>query len=51
MTQAAEAGCEQVHLDSGIPRTEAHRFYEREDMERASVHFRKELTSPTDSAD
>ncbi|MFZ5863920.1 MAG: GNAT family N-acetyltransferase [Nitrospirota bacterium] len=41
MTQAAEAGCEQVHLDSGIHRTDAHRFYDLRGMERASVHFRK----------
>lgn len=47
---AAKAGCQQVHLDSGVQRTEAHRFYEREGMERASVHFRKVLTSRIDSA-
>lgn len=41
MTQAAEAGCQQVHLDSGVHRTDAHRFYDRQGMERASVHFRK----------
>ena len=44
ITQAVEAGCQQVHLDSGVHRTDAHRFYEREGMERASVHFRKVLT-------
>ncbi|MFZ5876096.1 MAG: GNAT family N-acetyltransferase [Nitrospirota bacterium] len=44
MTQAAAMGCEQVHLDSGVQRTEAHRFYERKAMERASVHFRKVVT-------
>ncbi|MEW6684210.1 MAG: GNAT family N-acetyltransferase [Nitrospirota bacterium] len=48
---AATAGCQQVHLDSGVQRTEAHRFYEREGMERASVHFRKVLTSRIDSGD
>lgn len=36
---AAEAGCGQLHLDSGIQREAAHRFYEREGMERASYHF------------
>lgn len=43
MTQAAQLGCLQVHLDSGVQRTEAHRFYEREGMERASLHFRRVL--------
>ncbi len=51
MTQATEVGCQQVHLDSGVQRTDAHRFYEREGMERASVHFRKLLASRMDSAD
>jgi GNAT superfamily N-acetyltransferase len=37
--QAAKGGCEQMHLDSGIQRKEAHRFYEREGMSMASLHF------------
>jgi GNAT superfamily N-acetyltransferase len=37
--QAAKEGCEQLHLDSGIQRKEAHRFYEREGMTMASFHF------------
>lgn len=37
--QAAKEGCEQMHLDSGIQRKEAHRFYEREGMTMASLHF------------
>lgn len=37
--KAAMEGCEQMHLDSGIQRTEAHRFYEREGMIMASLHF------------
>lgn len=36
---AGAEGCEQVHLDSGVARTEAHRFYEREGFDRASYHF------------
>lgn len=36
---AAEEGCLQMHLDSGIQRKEAHRFYEREGMTMASLHF------------
>jgi GNAT superfamily N-acetyltransferase len=37
--QAAKEGCEQMHLDSGIQRTEAHRFYEREGMTMSGLHF------------
>lgn len=36
---AAKEGCEQLHLDSGIQRKDAHRFYEREGMTMASLHF------------
>ena len=36
---ATKEGCEQMHLDSGIQRKEAHRFYEREGMTMASLHF------------
>ena len=36
---AAEAGCEQLRLDSGVQRKDAHRFYEREGMEMVSLHF------------
>ncbi len=34
-----EAGCDQLHLDSGMQRIDAHRFYEREGMTRAGYHF------------
>jgi GNAT superfamily N-acetyltransferase len=37
--QAAKEGCEQMHLDSGIQRKDAHRFYERGGMTMASLHF------------
>ncbi len=37
--QAEKEGCEQLHLDSGIQRKEAHRFYEREGMTMTSFHF------------
>lgn len=37
--QAARQGCEQMHLDSGMQRKEAHRFYAREGMTMASLHF------------
>lgn len=36
---AAKEGCLQLHLDSGIQRKEAHRFYERESMAMAGFHF------------
>lgn len=36
---AAAEGCQQLHLDSGIQRKDAHRFYEREGMTLASFHF------------
>jgi GNAT superfamily N-acetyltransferase len=36
---AAEHGCGQLHLDSGVQRKDAHRFYEREGMRMASYHF------------
>ncbi|HUW28749.1 MAG TPA: GNAT family N-acetyltransferase [Sulfuriferula sp.] len=36
---AADDGCLQLHLDSGIQRNEAHRFYEREGMTKAGFHF------------
>ena len=36
---AVKAGCLQLHLDSGIQRKEAHRFYEREGMTLAGYHF------------
>lgn len=39
MEVAATEGCQQMHLDSGIQRKDAHRFYEREGMAMASFHF------------
>lgn len=38
---ATTEGCEQLHLDSGVQRKDAHRFYEREGMKLASFHFSK----------
>lgn len=37
--QAAILGCEEIHLDSGAQRKDAHRFYEREGMSLAGFHF------------
>ena len=36
---ARQHGCAQLHLDSGMQRLEAHRFYEREGMEATGYHF------------
>lgn len=41
---AAKEGCVQMHLESGIQRKEAHRFYEREGMTMASFHFVENIT-------
>lgn len=40
---ARDAGCASLHLDSGIQRVDAHRFYEREDLVGTSVHFAIDL--------
>lgn len=36
---ARQSSCTQLHLDSGIQRVDAHRFYEREGLNRAGFHF------------
>lgn len=36
---AVQAGCLQFHLDSGIQRKDAHRFYKREGLQVAGYHF------------
>lgn len=41
---AAKEDCDQLHLDSGIQRKEAHKFYEREGMQMPSYHFAKIVT-------
>jgi GNAT superfamily N-acetyltransferase len=38
-----ERGCGQLHLDSGVQRHGAHRFYLRERMDITCYHFRREL--------
>lgn len=40
---AKAQGCGQLHLDSGMQRKDAHRFYEREGMVKASFHFSQRL--------
>jgi GNAT superfamily N-acetyltransferase len=38
-----EQGCKQLHLDSGVQRHGAHRFYLRERMDIVFYHFRRDL--------
>jgi GNAT superfamily N-acetyltransferase len=38
--EARARGCAEVHLDSGVQRQHAHRFYFREGMTITSFHFR-----------
>nr|WP_316246625.1 GNAT family N-acetyltransferase [Sutcliffiella horikoshii] len=41
---AKERGCEKITLSSGLPRIDAHRFYEKKmDYDKTSYVFRKEL--------
>ncbi len=44
---AEEHGCDQFHLDSGVQRKDAHRFYEREGLPITSYHFAKLVRSST----
>ena len=44
--RAREAGCDEVHLDSGVDRMDAHRFYEGHGLAFASHHFRLRLEAP-----
>ncbi|WP_226666113.1 GNAT family N-acetyltransferase [Microbulbifer aggregans] len=39
-----EIGCTQIHLDSGVQRFPAHRFYLREGFNIASHHFSTEIS-------
>ena len=41
--EARRNGCDQLHLDSGVQRHDAHRFYFREGMKIINYHFVKEL--------
>lgn len=44
--EARRTGCDQLHLDSGVQRKDAHRFYEREGMDRNAFHFAEQLKLP-----
>jgi GNAT superfamily N-acetyltransferase len=37
--EARSLGCAQIHLDSGVQRLDAHRFYERESFKKTAFHF------------
>jgi GNAT superfamily N-acetyltransferase len=41
--EARRNGCVELHLDSGVQRFDAHRFYFRERMHVSSYHFRLKL--------
>jgi GNAT superfamily N-acetyltransferase len=41
--EASAQGCGQLHLDSGVQREQAHRFYFREGMTITAYHFRLAL--------
>jgi GNAT superfamily N-acetyltransferase len=43
VAEAKAAGCAQVHLDSGVQRFGAHRFYLTHGMDITAHHFRLEL--------
>ena len=44
--EARRTGCTQFHLDSGVQRKDAHRFYLREGMELTTYHFAEPVKSP-----
>jgi GNAT superfamily N-acetyltransferase len=41
--QAAAAGCSRLQLDTGVQRTDAQRFYEREGMDRVAYHYESKI--------
>jgi len=43
LDHAAREGCDELHLDSGVQRFAAHRFYLRHGMDITSHHFRVEV--------
>jgi len=43
LDQARREGCQQLELDSGIQRKDAHRFYQREGLAISSHHFKIEI--------
>ncbi len=43
---ARDLGCQELHLDSGLQRLDAHRFYQREGMTISCYHFETILAPP-----
>lgn len=43
VVEARRNGCGQFHLDSGVQRSDTHRFYFREGLTISAYHFRKEI--------
>jgi GNAT superfamily N-acetyltransferase len=43
MAEARRRGCGEFHLDSGIQRVDAHRFYERDGLSVTCLHFARKL--------
>ena len=43
---ARQHGCEELHLDSGVQRFDAHRFYLAQRMKISSHHFALDLRGP-----
>lgn len=46
---ALREGCAELHLDSGMQRKDAHRFYEREGIPATGLHF-AEVIAPASAA-
>lgn len=47
--QARLHGCENLELDSGVQRFDAHRFYFLKRMHISSYHFRLQITQPNET--
>jgi GNAT superfamily N-acetyltransferase len=50
VAHAKEAGCEELHLDSGVQRYGAHRFYLHNRMEIVAHHFHLKLRAAAEEA-
>jgi GNAT superfamily N-acetyltransferase len=42
--EARRSGCGELHLDSGLQRLDAHRFYERESLKKTDFHFAAKIS-------
>jgi GNAT superfamily N-acetyltransferase len=41
---ARQKGCKQIHLDTGLQREDAQRFYKHKEMEMTGYHFAKKVS-------